>query len=115
MTGLSYSGWVAWAAASERPAHLRAMISTSAAGRWMEEIPYTHGCFQLYFAYRQGAVRRRIVERGGADLRRLVEILPVQDIGAAVAPSGDTWRDLMEHDTLDEHWRALRWSGRGAT
>lgn len=32
-TGLSYGGWIQWAAASERPPHLKTMISTSAAGR----------------------------------------------------------------------------------
>ena len=111
VTGLSYPGWVAWATASTRPPHLRAMVSTSAAGRWMQEIPYTYGCFQLYFAYWAAAVRRRIVERGGLDLARLVEIVPVQDIGDAIAPSGRTWDDLMEHDTLDEFWSALRWDG----
>ena len=50
-TGLSYMGWVQWAAAAERPPHLRAMVSTSAAGRWQQEIPYTNGVFQLYFAW----------------------------------------------------------------
>ena len=111
VTGLSYPGWVAWATASTRPAHLRAMVSVSAAGRWMQEIPYTYGCFQLYFAYWAAAVRRRIVERGSIDLARLVEILPVEDIGRAIAPSGRTWEDLMEHDTLDEFWAAMRWDG----
>jgi len=33
-TGLSYMGWTQWAAAAERPPHLRCMVSTSAAGRW---------------------------------------------------------------------------------
>ncbi len=46
-TGLSYMGWVQWAGASERPPHLKAMISTSAAGRWQQEIPFTNGVFQL--------------------------------------------------------------------
>jgi uncharacterized protein len=50
-TGLSYMGWVQWAAAAERPPHLRCMVSTSAAGRWQQEIPYTNGVFQLFFAW----------------------------------------------------------------
>jgi putative CocE/NonD family hydrolase len=47
VSGLSYGGWITWATASQRPPHLKAMISTSPAGRWMQEIPYTYGCFLL--------------------------------------------------------------------
>ena len=61
-TGLSYKGWTQWATAAERPPHLTCMISTSAAGRWQQEIPYTDGCFQLYFGWWVFAVRRRISE-----------------------------------------------------
>ena len=50
-TGLSYMGWTQWATAAERPPHLTCMISTSAAGRWQQEIPYTDGCFQLYVGW----------------------------------------------------------------
>lgn len=111
ISGLSYSGWVAWATIEQRPPHLRAAISTAPAGRWMEEIPYTHGCFQLYFAKWVAAVRRRIPERA-RDVRTLLETLPVGEIGELIAPTGRTWRDLMEHDRLDGFWRALRWDGR---
>jgi putative CocE/NonD family hydrolase len=110
VSGLSYSGWVVWATASQRPPHLRAAVSTSAAGRWMEEIPYTHGCFQLYFAYWVAAVRRRILDES-VDVASLVDVLPVDDIGRAIGASGSTWRDLMEHDTLDDLWRSIRWDG----
>jgi putative CocE/NonD family hydrolase len=110
VSGLSYSGWVVWATASQRPPHLRAAVSTSAAGRWMEEIPYTHGCFQLYFAYWVAAVRRRILDES-VDVASLVDVLPVDDIGRAIGASGSTWRDLMDHDTLDDLWRSIRWDG----
>jgi putative CocE/NonD family hydrolase len=110
VTGLSYSGWVVWATASQRPPHLKAAVSTSAAGRWQEEIPYTHGCFQLYFAYWVAAVRRRILD-DSVDVASLVDVLPVDDIGTAINAGGSTWRDLMDHDTLDELWRSIRWDG----
>src|SRR5438128_2356242 len=42
-TGISYMGWTQWATAAERPSHLKCMVSTSAAGRWQQEIPYTSG------------------------------------------------------------------------
>jgi putative CocE/NonD family hydrolase len=110
VTGLSYSGWVVWATASQRPPHLRAAVSTSAAGRWMEEIPYTNGCFQLYFAYWVAAVRRRILD-DSKDVASLVGVLPVDEIGTAIDAAGSTWRDLMDRDTLDAQWRSLRWDG----
>ena len=36
-------------------------VSTSAAGRWQQELPYTYGCYWLYWAYWFGLVRRRIL------------------------------------------------------
>jgi len=66
-TGLSYMGWTQWAAAFEKPPHLTCMISTSAAGRWQQEIPYTSGVFQLYFGWWVYLVRRRITELHGLE------------------------------------------------
>ena len=54
VTGLSYSGWVVWATMAERPPHLRAAVSTSAAGRWQQELPYTYGCYWLYHRSQPG-------------------------------------------------------------
>jgi putative CocE/NonD family hydrolase len=110
-TGLSYAGWTQWAAASRRPEHLVCMVSSSAAGRWQEEIPYTSGCFQLFFGWWVYAVRRRINERGGLreiDWDDVLRTLPLDAIGDFIDPSGQTWRDLMDHDTLDELWQSIR-------
>jgi putative CocE/NonD family hydrolase len=110
-TGLSYSGWTQWAAASRRPAHLTCMISSSAAGRWQQEIPYTNGSFQLFFGWWVNAVRRRIIERGGLaeiDWDAILRTLPLDALGDFIDPSGETWRDLMDHDTLDDLWRSIR-------
>lgn len=114
-TGLSYMGWTQWATAAELPPHLTCMVSTSAAGRWQREIPYTDGCFQLYFAWWVYAVRRRISERYATtqlDWDEILRRLPLEAIGAFINPAGQTWRDLMDHDTLDEHWLALRYDDR---
>lgn len=112
-TGLSYMGWTQWATAAERPPHLRCMVSTAAAGRWMQEIPYTHGVFQLYFALWTYANRRRISEDlSRVDWTRVMRRLPVRDMVDDLNPSGRTWQDMMEHDRLDEFWRELRIDGR---
>jgi putative CocE/NonD family hydrolase len=117
-TGLSYMGWTQWAAASERPPHLTCMISTSAAGRWQQEIPYTWGCFQLYFGWWVFLVRRRIAEFhrvSEINWDEVLRLLPLEAIGEFINPAGQTWRDLMDHDTLDEFWLALRYDDRYST
>jgi putative CocE/NonD family hydrolase len=116
-TGLSYMGWVQWAGASERPPHLRAMISTSAAGRWQQEIPFTNGVFQLYFAWWAYATRRRIEESYGVehtDWEHVLRTLPVSALGEKVDGSGGSWELLTTHDTLDDLWRSLRYDDRYA-
>jgi uncharacterized protein len=114
-TGLSYMGWVQWAAASEHPPHLKAMISTSAAGRWQQEIPFTNGILQLYFAWWAYATRRRIEEAYGVqatDWDTVLRTLPVRALESVIDASGDTWNLLLSHDTLDSFWKALRYDDR---
>ena len=112
VSGLSYGGWITWATASQRPPHLKAMVSTSAAGRWMQEIPYTYGCFQLYFANWVAAVERRLAGNAAFDVHEALGTLPVDDIERLIDPAGQTWRDMLDHDTLDELWQGLRWDDR---
>lgn len=114
-TGLSYMGWVQWAAASTRPPHLAAMISTSAAGRWQQEIPYTNGVFQLYFAWWAFMTRRRIDESyglGQIDWDEALRILPFKDIGRIIDTPTTIWDDLADRDTLDDYWKSLRFDDR---
>ena len=110
VTGISYLGWVVWSTMAERPPHLRAAISTAPEGRWQEEIPYTYGCFWLYYAMWYSLVRRRILDHS-RDVGRLVELLPMEAVGEAVDSVGPGWREMMEHDTLDELFRSRRWEG----
>ena len=114
-TGLSYMGWTQWAAASEYPPHLKCMISSSAAGRWQQEIPYTSGVFQLYFGWWVHLVRRRIAEFysvGQIDWDEVLRRLPLEAIRDFINPAGETWRDMMDHDTLDDFWMKLRFDDR---
>src|SRR5215213_11487002 len=93
-------------------------VSTSAAGRWQQEIPYTNGCFQLYFGWWVYVVRRRITEFHGVaetDWDEVLRRLPLEAIGDFINPTGLTWRDMMDHDTLDDFWRAIRYDDRYQT
>jgi putative CocE/NonD family hydrolase len=108
-SGISYGGWFQWAAASEHPPHLRCMVSTAAGGRWMQEIPYTYGVFQLYFVHWVFGTRRRILDdHGQVNLDDRLMTLPVGSMLDGLAEDSATWRDLMEHDTLDSFWQELR-------
>jgi uncharacterized protein len=110
-------GWTQWATAAERPSHLKCMVSTSAAGRWQQEIPYTWGVLQLYFGWWVYGVRRRIMEGHGSaliDWDEVLRRLPLEAIGDFIKPSGQTWRDMIDHDTLDEFWTTLRFDDRYA-
>ncbi len=114
-TGLSYMGWVQWAGASARPPHLRAMVSTSAAGRWQQEIPYTNGIFQLYFAWWAFMTRRRIDESfllRQIDWEEALRILPFKDIGRIIDTPTSIWDNVADRDTLDDYWKSLRFDDR---
>lgn len=110
MEGLSYDGWVAMATVSQRPPHLRAAIPISAAGRWQQEIPYTHGCFQLYFVWWWAMMRRRIMDYN-VDASALFEVRPLKRVGEILGLSGPGWDEWMSHDSLDDLWRGRRWDG----
>ncbi len=110
LSGFSFSGFVAWATALQKPDCLRAMVTTSAVGRMMEEIPYTNGCFWLYYIRWWASCRRRIVDRD-RDISALLSTLPVGAAGAELDVAGPGWQDYMEHDHLDEYWQNQRWDG----
>ena len=108
--GLSYDGWTTMATVSQSPPHLKAAIPTSAAGRWQQEIPYTHGCFQLFMVWWWAMVRRRILDQS-TDVTPLLRILPVRAIGEALGVAGPGWEEWMTHDSLDDLWQARRFDG----
>ncbi|QWF83537.1 CocE/NonD family hydrolase [Amycolatopsis sp. CA-230715] len=115
MTGLSYMGWVQWAAAALRPPHLRCLVSTSACGRWQQEIPYTNGVFQLFFVWWCWRLRGRAITSPSSDdpdWDKVLRHLPVGELGELLDLPGSTWPTLMAHDVLDEFWSRLRLDGR---
>ncbi|MFN8215303.1 MAG: CocE/NonD family hydrolase [Solirubrobacterales bacterium] len=109
VSGISYLGWVVWATVAAKPPHLKAAVSTAAAGRWQQEIPYTYGCLQLYFAHWHSLTRRRITD--ASQPMDALATLPFAAIGERFEIEGPGWRDLLEHEALDEMWRSRRWDG----
>jgi putative CocE/NonD family hydrolase len=110
VSGLSYGGWTAMATVAERPQALKAAIATAAAGRWQQEIPYANGCFSLSLAGWYAFTRRRINDVS-RDRAAISSLLPLAAIGEAIGSAGPAWDDAMEHEALDDFWRARRWDG----
>lgn len=110
-TGISYMGWVQWAIAAERPPHLKCMVSSAAAGRWMQEIPYSSGILQSYFPLWLYGIQQRANPRPathGEDMPTLLSTWPIADLGRKLGLSGPSWNDLSEHSSFDEFWQGLR-------
>jgi putative CocE/NonD family hydrolase len=42
------------------------------------------------------------------DWDEILRRLPLEAIGEFIDPASQTWRDMMDHDTLDEFWKAIR-------
>ena len=113
MTGMSYMGWTQWAAA-EAPPHLTCMVSTSAAGRWQQEIPYTSwvlpALLRLVGLRGPSPDQRVHGSLNAIDWDEVLRPLPLEAIGEFIDPTGQTWRDMMDHDTFDDFWKAIRFT-----
>jgi putative CocE/NonD family hydrolase len=108
-TGVSYSGWNQWATAREHPPHMVCMASFAAAGRWMQEVPYTNGVFQLYYLYwLMGTSGRIQPEWSTVDPGELLYDLPIHRAAMELGIVDQSWRDFLDHDTLDSFWKQLR-------
>jgi len=113
MMGGSYGGFVQWAAAKERPPYLTALVSTAAAGRWMEEAPYRFGVFAPYWIWWLNLVGGRTLQqpvyaqREVPDWPRIFTHRPLRDLDLALGRTNTVWRKWLEHDTFDEYWRRL--------
>jgi len=109
MMGGSYGGLVQWMAARERPPHLRALVSTAAAGRLMEEVPWSHG--KLMPAWAMGwlnLVGGRTTQPGGqVDWARILRTRPTRDWDLALGRRNTAWRTWLEHPGLDDYWQRM--------
>src|SRR5947209_13986005 len=85
MMGGSYGGYVQWIVAREQPPHLTAMVSTAAAGRWMQELPFQFGCYIPYFMVWLNLVGGRTLQQAigqsdnGPDWKRIVNHRPLRE------------------------------------
>jgi uncharacterized protein len=108
--GISYEGSAQWAAARERPPHLVTMVSTAAAGRWMQELPFDRGVLMLVILPWLYAVSGRVGRAPWLvpDLPDVLRDLPVRTLDERLGIRMPVWREWLDHPLLDEYWQALR-------
>ncbi|HYI13753.1 MAG TPA: CocE/NonD family hydrolase [Thermomicrobiales bacterium] len=117
MMGGSYGGYVQWMAAREQPPHLTALVSTAAAGRWMQELPYINGTFAAYWMFWLNLVGGRTLQQpihgsvASPDWPRIFTHKPLRETDIALGRTNTVWRTWLEHNTFDDYWRQLSLTG----
>jgi uncharacterized protein len=108
--GGSYSGWTQWALAREKPPSLTTMVSTAAAGAWMQELPWHNGVLMLVTLGWLNLAGGRTVQNAELveDWPDIFRHLPLREMDAALGRDLDTWREWVDHPCLDDYWRELR-------
>jgi putative CocE/NonD family hydrolase len=108
--GGSYAGWNQWALAREKPPHLSAMVSTAAAGAWMEELPWHNGVLMLVTLGWLNLVGGRAGQNPElvTNWSEVFRHLPVREMDEALGRRLDTWRQWVDHPTFDDYWAELR-------
>ncbi len=109
MMGGSYGGLVQWLTARERPPHLVTLVSTAAAGRIMEELPYRNGKLRPPWAmwWLNMVGGRTVQAQELLDWPRIIRARPVRDIDLAAGRRNTVWREWLAHPTLDDYWRQM--------
>jgi len=109
MMGGSYVGWVQWAAAREKPPHLTTLVSSCAAGKWHEELPWDRGGVSLtMFAWLYMMIGRAMQDPAYVDWDRVYRHLPLRTMDKALGRDLPAWHDWLDHHLLDEYWTSGR-------
>ena len=116
MMGGSYGGLVQWLTAREGPPHLTTLVSTAAAGRLMEELPYRHGKLRPPWAmwWLNMVAGRTVQPPELIDWPRVIRARPAKDVDLAAGRRNTVWRTWLAHPTLDDYWRQMGMLGRFA-
>jgi putative CocE/NonD family hydrolase len=101
----SYGGWVQWAAAREKPPHLTTVVSSCAAGKWGEELPWDRGGMSMVmFTWLYMMIGRQWQPSGHVDWQRVFRHLPLRTMDRAMGKEIPAWQDWLDHPTMDEYW-----------
>ena len=108
--GGSYAGWTQWALAREKPPSLTTMVTTAAAGAWMQELPWHNGILMLVTLGWLNLAGGRSVQNAELidDWPDIFRHLPLREMDTALGRDLPTWREWVDHPTFDDYWRELR-------
>lgn len=105
----SYGGWTQWAAARERPPHLTTLVSSCAAGKWGEELPWDRGGVSfVMFTWLYMTSGRSAQPTAHVDWNRVFQHLPLRTMDRALGKVIPAWDDWLEHPGLDDYWKQGR-------
>ncbi|HVT76336.1 MAG TPA: CocE/NonD family hydrolase [Acidimicrobiales bacterium] len=106
MMGGSYGGWTQWATARDRPPHLTTMVSSCAAGKWGEELPWDRGGISfVMFSWLFMTFGHAMQAADLVDWDRVFKHLPLRTLDRAVGMEMPAWDDWLDHPLLDDYWR----------
>ncbi|HVT65418.1 MAG TPA: CocE/NonD family hydrolase [Mycobacteriales bacterium] len=101
----SYGGWVQWAAAREKPPHLTTLVSSCAAGKWGEELPWDRGGASfVMFTWLYMMVGHSMQPTAHVDWARVFRHLPLRTLDKAMGKEVPAWQDWLDHPGLDKYW-----------
>jgi len=104
--GGSYLARIQWLAALEHPPHLRAMIVSVCPSDPFVELPTgTNGPMHLCWLYMTSG--RTMQNTSAVDWNAVYDHVPLQTMDERVGRAIPHWREELEHDRLDDYWRAI--------
>lgn len=105
----SYGGWTQWAAAREKPPHLTTLVSSCAAGKWGEELPWDRGGVSfVMFTWLYMTSGRSAQPTAHVDWSRVFQHLPLRTMDRAMGKVIPAWKDWIDHPGLDDYWKQGR-------
>ncbi|HUU50967.1 MAG TPA: CocE/NonD family hydrolase [Nitrospinota bacterium] len=108
MMGGSYRGWVQWAAAREIPPHLTTMVSTAAAGYFMQELPFINGMITMGMIQWLHLVGGRSVQNPkSVNWEKVMWHLPLKSMDEVVGRMSTVWKKWISHPSLDDFWQKI--------
>lgn len=119
MMGGSYLGTAQWLAAREHPPHLVTLVSSAAAGRWGQEVPFMNGKLLLNMLTWLNSIGGRTSQPTlglGAiarhyDWKQILFHTPLCTADELIGRTNTVWREWLSHPAFDAYWQALSLEG----
>ena len=113
MLGGSYEAWVQWAAATRRPPHLKAMVTSGSPGKWFRDWPYRFGAFYAadYLEWLNRTSDRVVQPVPFPSWAWVVQHSDLRSLDTDTGRPMASWQHALDHDTYDGYWHSLDING----